>query len=405
MLRLVKKFKQILRKMFPYVELRIEGAAFEQFINICLRRKIDIWNVEIKADKVILCMSAKSFKKNVRSIVRKTGVKVKILRKDGVPLVLKRYRFRIPLVMYVLMGALAVTYCSSFVWNINIVGGNIEEKDAVAAFLEREQVKVGSSLHSIETKALGNKILLSVDSLKWVTISKKGTVLNIELLSKDAYREEEGIIDGPRSIVAKKDALIKKIVAESGTAVMLENNVVLKGETIISGYVYPIDEIYGTEPREVSAKGDVIGVVRYSANVPVETEADVYKLSGKTQTERSLKIFGKNILLSKRCDFKQFNKIVSEDRASLDVNHILPISVVKTEYFETECETVTFNEEEAIDYASLKAMQLLDDKIPDDANVVATGSELKVIDGLTCYCIWAECEESVGEYVPLHLEN
>ena len=56
MLRLVKKLKQILRKMFPYVELRIEGAAFEQFINICLRRKIDIWNVEIKADKVILCM-------------------------------------------------------------------------------------------------------------------------------------------------------------------------------------------------------------------------------------------------------------------------------------------------------------------------------------------------------------
>jgi hypothetical protein len=205
--------------------------------------------------------------------------------------------------------------------------------------------------------------------------------------------------------VAKKDALIKKIVAESGTAVISENNVVLKGETIISGLVYPIDEIYGTEPRAVCAKGKVMGIVRYTANVPVETEAEVYRLSGRSQKALSLSVFGKKISFSKKCNFSSFNKVTAEDSFSLDLNHILPVSIVRDEYYETICEKVHFNEEEAREYATLKAMQEIDDIIPEDAIVADTGGEFRDIDGVTCYCIWAECEESIGEYMPLHLEK
>ncbi len=405
MLHINKKFKTVLRKFFPYIKLKIEGNGCEQFINICLRRKIDIWDADINSDKATLCISSRSYKKNVRSIVRKTGVKTKIVEKQGFTRKIRRYRLRIPLAMYLLTGALAVTYCSSFVWHINITGGNIKQRDSVIEFLEQENVRPGTNLGKINTKELGNRLLLSVDSLKWATVSKRGTMLDIEILSKDVFAEEEDISDVPGSIVAKKDALIKKIVAESGTAVINENNVVLKGETIISGLVYPIDEIYGTEPRAVCAKGKVMGIVRYTANVPVETEAEVYRLSGRSQKALSLSVFGKKISFSKKCNFSSFNKVTAEDSFSLDLNHILPVSIVRDEYYETICEKVHFNEEEAREYATLKAMQEIDDIIPEDAIVADTGGEFRDIDGVTCYCIWAECEESIGEYMPLHLEK
>lgn len=418
MLRLGIKAKELYRKISSFVEIRLEGSGREQFLNICLRRKIDVWNLKITKERTFLCMSVKAFKKNIRSIARKTGVKVKIIKKGGLPVKLKRYRQRIPLGVYVLLAVAGLMYCSSFIWSVNVRGGTEDDREAVRKYLEDEKIKVGASIQDIDTKDLGNKILLSVDTLKWVTVSKKGTVLNIELLPKDSYQEEEGAIDGPRSIVAKKDALIKKIVAKSGTVVMLENNVVMAGETIISGYVYPIDEIYGTEPRPVRASGEVVGIVRYTANIPVESAVETYVLSGETEVAYSVNIFGKELALTntleklkgklpkgKECTFNTFNKVRLEDYFALDTAHILPISVIRTEYYETKSAVKNFDGKEAEEYAALMAMKEIDDMIPEEAKVVATGSQLKIIDGVTCYCMWAECEERIGEYVPLHLEK
>ena len=81
--------------------------------------------------------------------------------------------------------------------------------------------------------------------------------------------------------------------------------------------------------------------------------------------------------------------------------HILPITVINTEYFETVESRKLLTDEEAVEYAKINALRLLDNKIPDDASIIKTGGELRENDGVTCYCVWAECEESIGEFARL----
>lgn len=72
--------------------------------------------------------------------------------------------------------------------------------------------------------------------------------------------------------------------------------------------------------------------------------------------------------------------------------------LLRKEARRAEFETV-LSKEAAEKYALLEAMQVLDNKIPDDAKIIKTGKEMREIDGVACVYIWAECEEKIGEYV------
>lgn len=75
--------KRIFRLVNSHVKIKVSGVNAEKFINICLRRNIDIWDVERGDGFFSLCMSIKAFKRNIRQIARKTGCKVKITERSG----------------------------------------------------------------------------------------------------------------------------------------------------------------------------------------------------------------------------------------------------------------------------------------------------------------------------------
>ena len=126
------------------------------------------------------------------------------------------------------------------------------------------------------------------------------------------------------------------------------------------------------------------------------------RLSGSTAVKKSIEILGRRFtvpFLSSGDNFKSYNTVVTEKKLQLDSRHKLPISIVTEERSETaEFETV-LSKEAAEKYALLEAMQVLDNKIPDDAKIIKTGKEMREIDGVACVYIWAECEEKIGEYV------
>jgi len=393
--------RAVVRRASYHVRIKVEGRNSEQFINVCLRRKLDLWGLKKYDSGITLCMSARSFRKNIRDIARKTGVKVCIIGKGGFFHKVRKYNKRIPLAVYGIIGVLTLMYCSSIIWHINVSGSDGAVREAALFYLEAEGIKTGASIRSIDTKALANDLIINCDGIKWATVSKKGTILNVELYDAESFGDGNEIITGPRHIIARKDALVKKIVATGGTAVAEENTVVLKGDMLISGFVYPIDEIYGTEPRAEVADGEVIGVVRYSAYMPVETEISIYNLSGNRVTSTTFKVFNKKISFDKGCDFENYDTVINEQRFALDYLHILPITMITTEYVETIETKKMLTESEAVEYAKINAVRLLDNKIPDDASIIKTGGELREYDGVTCYCVWAECEESIGEFVRL----
>jgi len=85
----LNKFFHFLR---GYVILIVTGFNIERFLYICTKRNIDVWDID-KQENLQISMSISDFFK-IRSVVRKTKVKVHIKKKMGLPIILKKYKKR-----------------------------------------------------------------------------------------------------------------------------------------------------------------------------------------------------------------------------------------------------------------------------------------------------------------------
>ena len=54
-------FKKFFKFLYGYVIIKVYGKGAERFINICLRRNIDVWNINRLMIYVEMCIYIKDF--------------------------------------------------------------------------------------------------------------------------------------------------------------------------------------------------------------------------------------------------------------------------------------------------------------------------------------------------------
>ena len=54
-------FKKFFKFLYGYVIIKVYGKGAERFINICLRRNIDVWNIKPFDDGIEMCIFHKGF--------------------------------------------------------------------------------------------------------------------------------------------------------------------------------------------------------------------------------------------------------------------------------------------------------------------------------------------------------
>ena len=84
---------RLIRFIRGYVHFRIFGKYPERFINLSLKKGIGIFDTDVK-DGAIYASAVVSDYRCIRSVARKSGVKLRITEKHGLPFIL--YRFRNP---------------------------------------------------------------------------------------------------------------------------------------------------------------------------------------------------------------------------------------------------------------------------------------------------------------------
>ena len=78
-----------LKRLRGYVKIIVWGFAPQRFINLCSNKGILLWNIEKQDDVYIMCVSLESFYR-LRSIARKTKVRVVISERYGLPFFLPK---------------------------------------------------------------------------------------------------------------------------------------------------------------------------------------------------------------------------------------------------------------------------------------------------------------------------
>ena len=236
----------LIRWLLGYLRIEVEGYYIEKFINLCKENKILIWN--LKKDRgVKLCLNIgiKDFKK-LKKICRNTQCKTKIQKKRGIPFIIFRYKKRKIFVLLIIIISIFIYSSSRYIWNIDI---EVEENlpmENISEDLKDLGLQRGILKSKVDTSKIINDIRLKRNDISWIGIDMKGTNIIVKIVKAD---EKPEIVDESDycNIVAKKSGIITKIIAQNGTPLVKEGDVVQKGAILIGGYM----EGKHTEPRFV----------------------------------------------------------------------------------------------------------------------------------------------------------
>ena len=118
--------KIIFSYILGFLRISVEGYYIERFINICKNKKVAVWNLKRKGNiELYANVRIKEFK-DICVIAKKTGCKVKIKTKKGLPFLIHRYKKRKLFIILLAILIIIIGLSSNFVWNVEINTENNE---------------------------------------------------------------------------------------------------------------------------------------------------------------------------------------------------------------------------------------------------------------------------------------
>ena len=384
----------LIRLVFGYVRVEVEGYYIERFINICQNRNILIWNLKReKGVKLYLNIGVRDFKK-IKQISRKTNCKIKIKNKKGIPFIVHKYKKRKIFLIFLIIIIILIYSSSKYIWNIQV---NVEDNlpvENIENDLYILGLKKGTLKSKIETDKIINEIRLKRNDISWMGIDIKGTNAIIKIVKAD---EKPKLVDDKDycNIVAAKSGEIVKIIAQNGTALVKEGNQVKLGDVLIAGYM----EGKYTDKRYVHSLGEVQAKVKYSKSEKIYLNQEKLKETGEKEKRFQIKFNNFQINFYKTLSkFKIYDTIYTEKKLKIFSNFYLPISIVEITNKEQIKERKTYSKEEVIELGKEKISAEIEKDIASKEKILGITVDTNEHEEYIDVCVTYEVLENIESY-------
>ncbi len=248
-----------IRFVMGYVCFTAYGGFPERFLNLCRMRGIILWDLR-SIDGVIHAKTDRSGYRRIRAVARKSGMKVRISQKCGLPFFLNRHSKRAGLIVGACFCIAMLCILSTRIWSIDVIGNkSIPSEDIIGVF-EELGVRKGVAGKKIGINFVETEALLRLPGISWVNINISGSSALIEVRERVVSPETEDDSE-PSDIVASRDGQIVVLRPFNGTQEQKIGNPVLKGDLLISG----IEENKDLTVSFCRAKGYVVARTSRSA--------------------------------------------------------------------------------------------------------------------------------------------
>ena len=327
---------KLLRLLLGYVEFQATGGFPERFLNLCNINGITLWNVQNDGIKVKACTPIKAYR-NIRKPAHKSGMKVKITRKRGLPFFVKYNKARVGVLIGAFVSVVLLFLSSCVLWDVEVTGNTKIKNEELLESLSGYDVRVGSVKSEIDTKSVESQLLKEYPELSWASINIFGMKAVLEVKENKDMPE---IIDDniPMNIVAKKDGRIILVNGYSGTNVVKEKDVVLSGDLLISGIKINQD---GSE-RAVRAKGKVFAETTTNLSAEISRFQEV-KVISETNIRHKIYVLGVEIPLWVKC---KGEKLYNDKKLLKGDSTMLPLGITWDVSYVLNYETIEMTEEQ-----------------------------------------------------------
>lgn len=358
--------KILLNYIFGYVNIRVEGFFIERFINICISKKILLWNMKREKSTILYANIGIQDYKKLKNIAKKTKTRINIQSKKGMPFLLHRYRKRKIFVGLLAIIFIALFMMSKFIWNIEIKGNTRISKTEIMEELNKNGLKIGTYKRKLNANSVINKVRLDRGDIAWIGIDIEGTNAIVEI--KETSEAPELIDENEYcNIVSNKEGMITKINVQNGTAVVKEGDIVKEGDTLVLGYL----EGKYTGIRYVHAKADIEAKIWYSKKEKVFLKQQIQVPTGATEQKYTLNINNFKINFYKTLSkFENYDTINENKKLMLFSNFYLPIELIKKTNCEYKYEEKIYTEEELTQITQEKIEKELEEEIVQTENII-----------------------------------
>lgn len=383
---------KFLKYIIGFVKFSASGGFSEMFINLCKAENIPLWNIKNSNGEITASTSVSGYKQ-LRSIAKKSGMKMHILKKYGLRFWLAKNKVRSGLAVGTVAFFLILITLSQFAWRIEVVGNTeIEDADIIAEF-ESYGVKTGAKISDLNLKSITESVLRDMPELSWAKVNKKGSMLCIEIREKRKIPEfyDDSV---PTNVVASEDGLVLSCDVLRGTEEVKVGSAVRRGDLLISGIVPHRD---GSEEL-LHADGIVRAETKDNFSVSRQN-LNVYAL--KDYKKRyELFFFGFVIPIG----VNPTGDLINENASYLQSGDaVLPVGLIKTT-------GLSFSENTAEDNEKLNLICLFKCaehiyKLTDSAEV--KNSKITVTQTETDYScgVYSTCEKNIAELKEIYIEK
>lgn len=339
-----------------YLHIFIDSPLPERFLNLCAFHKIALWGLLPKEDGYEMFLSVRDFFR-LRPIVRKTNTKIQVIGRYGMPFFFQKYKARKVFPISILISMGFIYLLTLFVWQIEVTGLEIHEKEEIVTFLYENNIQYGMFKGKVDCEEIESRIRAEYNDIVWVGASLEGTNLHIQIKENTESYQEEQLIKAASDIVATKSGVVVNIITRSGTPMVKEGQQVEAGQVLISGREERKDDsltVVGYVEGYADGDVEIQSVNPYEDSFPYSHEEKVY--TGKKKTKLTVWFFKKETTLwnSSRSIFTKkeqlFDKYDTKEKKATVVigsSFFLPISYEKIQYLEYESVDKMYSKEEA----------------------------------------------------------
>ncbi len=382
---------RFLRFVSGYVSFSARGGFPERFINLCRLNRINLWELKSVNSVIRACTDCNGYKK-IRKAAKKSGMKVKIEKKHGLPFFLDRHSHRVGVIAGICLCAAVVCILSTRVWSIEVAGNETVHSEEILEVFGELGIKKGISGRNVDVTAAEIAVLQRIEELSWVNINFDGCTARIEVREREKIPDEQE--DKPSEIVAARDGQIIILRPFSGTQELKTGNAVLEGDLIISG----IRENKDLTVSFCRAKGYVVARTNRKITCEVKKEFAAEK-TVETNHTYALEFLTFLIPLGRQTQSGYV------DKTELKINGVtLPFAVIRRTETQKEQVAVKLTDDQVQLLARLRFFE----QCAEEFRPLITESEKITADIQPDGCTFSGdfvCIENIGREIPLEIEE
>lgn len=305
-------FKKIFKFQSGYVIIEIVGKNKERFVNMCLTNGFQIWGLNPTKNGLVIKIKNADFMR-IRRLVRKCGVKVKILEKHGANVFFRKHRNRVIMPVAGVLVCIYFLTIPQYIWCVEIEGVKNADKENIKQILVDKGVYVGAKKkHIADLGEIKNAVIFGDEEVNWAWLYIDGAKARLCVQERTPPPE---IYDKntPTTIIASNDGFVKVAEVKRGERRVVSGDTVSKGDILVSGKVAVFHEGYPEKYLYVNSDARIIADTVHTQTGEFSATETLRMKTGQKKRRVSVQLFGKeynlfrNEEVYKDCDISTRN--------------------------------------------------------------------------------------------------